>query len=112
VEIKTVIAIAVVLIAFGMFLSGTMDIEIETEGIFSGLIVGIGMAFLGWAKTTTPEAFDPAKFLHTVVMGGIGGLMLQLWGIDWQQFEAWMANAGLTVWLDYLVKILTRRLQT
>lgn len=84
---------------------------IEIKAIIQGIFVGIVMALAGYAKTTTPEEFDFGKFFTTVVVGGLSGLFTLGLGMSPENFQTWLTQSGIVIWIEYIIKIFIRRLK-
>jgi hypothetical protein len=67
------------------------------------------LAFLGYAKAPTAEPFDPEKFMITPLTGVLAGIVIALYGLDYVNASAWLANAGAIELIEIVGKSLVRR---
>ena len=89
-----------------------VEIGVQWQTVFWGIMNAIFLATLGYLKVTEPENFDPVKFLITVIVGGISGYLAYVLGWTQEAIAAWFATTGIIVWIEYTLKTFVRRLST
>jgi hypothetical protein len=80
-------------------------------GLVAGLVNGIGLAGLGYAKTLKDGSladFDEKKFVQTCVVGGIVGAGAGLAGVSYAVGETWAASSGIIIVIEYIKKTIWR----
>ena len=80
-------------------------------GLVAGLVNGIGLAGLGYAKTLKDgglENFDEKKFVQTCVVGGIVGAGAGFAGVSYAVGGTWAASSGVIVVIEYIKKTIWR----
>ena len=99
-----------------LFISSAVGVVIYPEeslaarNWFTGLIVGLLIATLGYAKVEVPEDFDAVKFLVTVIIGGLSGFISATQGWSYLDAKTWLATTGISTWVEYFLKTIIRRL--
>ena len=79
--------------------------------VLKGIGTGVGVAFLGYAKSNTKESFDGPKFLKTVVIGGVVGGISAFTGQTPTDIEAEIGQYALITYvLDSAVLALWRNI--
>ena len=77
----------------------------------AGVLNGIGVAGLGYAKTIKEgklEDFDAKKFVQEVIVGGIVGGIAGHAGITYAVAEHWVMSSGAIVLISWSKKTLWR----
>ena len=75
--------------------------------ILYGIIVGAGWSLYLWKMKTTEQDWDECKFLRTVLVGGVAGLILALMGqeVTQETIAPYIAEtSALTIFIDALLK--------
>ena len=79
--------------------------------IGAGAVSGVVVAALGYAKAHTTEDFDSAKFVQTVVVGGIVGACGGEMGMSYEEAHDWAASMGLITLIEYAKKAVWRAIR-
>jgi len=73
-------------------------------------VIAFMTSMLGYLRNTPPEEFAIEKFLTTLIMSILIGVVTSLTGWDYTTVQTWLANAGITVWAYWLMKVIGLRL--
>jgi len=82
-----------------------------TKVIPPAFVIAFASCFLGYLKSTPPEKFELDQFIATLILSVIVGIITVETGWDYATIEAWLGNAGLTVWIYWIAKIIAIRLK-
>lgn len=77
--------------------------------IFYGIVSGVFVALLGYAKSSTVESFDWRKALQTMIVGGVVGGIAGYNGWTYQQAYEWASTMGVITIVEYVKKAVWRR---
>ncbi len=86
-------------------------VELITVGY--AILAAIVYAVFGYLKSTTQEGFEPTKFLSTIAIGAIIGVVFAFSGLQVTQEAVAIqlaAYAGLTAVIEDVVKSIWRRI--
>lgn len=72
--------------------------------LISGIIGGVGYAATGYLASMKKEAFDPVKFLMTVIIGAFSGVSASVIGVSTDPITIAAASAGATAGIQNVVK--------
>lgn len=78
--------------------------------VFISFIMAVVTSLLGYFKNTPPENFNPGKFLATILIGTVIGLLTGALGWTYETATEWLASSGLTVWIYWFANIVANRL--
>jgi len=78
------------------------------KNILSGVGSGLITAFLGYMKNKGEE-FDCAKFVQTLVVGGVVGGVAQSCGMAYNDAYDYLASIGVISLIEYIKKSIWRR---
>jgi len=81
------------------------------KALVPAIVLGMVTSTLGYLRTTPPESFDPRKLLATIIISAVIGTITVITGWDYANSIQWFANAGLTVWVYWLVDVIAVKLQ-
>lgn len=81
----------------------------ELKVIGYSVLIGVFIAFVGYAKTDPFEPFDAVHFLVTPLTGIFAGMIMAVLKVSYSEALTWLANAGIITLLDYVGKALVRR---
>lgn len=73
-------------------------------------VIAFVTSMLGYLRTTKPEDFELAKFGGTMIISILLGFVTSATGWDYTTAEIWLANAGITVWIYWGMKVLAIKL--
>ena len=73
-------------------------------------VIAFVTVLLGYLRNTPPEAFDITKFLGTFIFAILMGVVTSIAGWDYATAEAWLGQAGITIWVYWLAKVIAIRL--
>jgi len=80
--------------------------------IFISVLIAVITSLLGYFRNTPPEAFNPGKFMATLIIGAIVGFMTSAFGWTYEETTQWLATSGLIVWVYWIAEIVAKRLPT
>ena len=83
------------------------------EQIGIGLAAGISYAVTGYLKAVKKgklEKFDPYRFIQSVFVGGLAGLISMYMGWELAASYQFCFDAGLVVFIENFKKMIWRRL--
>jgi len=78
------------------------------KGLILGIIQGVVIAALGYAKSAGEE-FDEAKFFQTIIIGAIVGGLAAYFGMAYDKMEDYLITSGGITIIEYLKKAVWRR---
>jgi hypothetical protein len=81
------------------------------KALIPAVAVGVITSILGYLRTTPPESFDGKKVTATVIISAIIGTITVITGWTYEQSVEWFANAGLTVWVYWLISVIAVKLK-
>jgi len=79
-------------------------------GIGYGALIGIFLAGAGYLKHTPLPDFSGYKFSQTIIVGAISGAVMAYFGVEFQTAMDWVANAGVITGVEYIKKMIGKRL--
>ena len=98
--------VALSALAFGI---GTIaGVSGSWDTILKGVINGIIVAFLGYAKSSTTESFSAEKAVQTMIIGGFIGGIAGYYGWTYEQAYEWAATMGFITVFEYIKKAVWR----
>ena len=68
--------------------------------------MGVATSILGYLRSTPPESFELDKFLATVIISLIMGILTLGFGWDYTVAEQWLANGCTTLYIYWIAKII------
>ena len=74
-------------------------------------VIAFITVMLGYLRNTPPEEFEVVKFLGTLIFAILVGLITTLAGWNYATAEAWLGQAGLTIWAYWLAKVIAVKLK-
>ena len=80
------------------------------KGVAIGVLEGITVAALGYAKNNKQESFDNKKFFKTVLLGAFIGGGAALSGVTYDEFQDYAETTGLLVLIEYASKAVWRNI--
>jgi hypothetical protein len=87
-----------------------MDFELLLGPIAFSFLTSFITVMLGYFRDTDPDKeFEAGKFLATVIIAVIISILTSLLGWDYSTAKVWLAQAGLTVWVYWLVNIVAKQ---
>ena len=69
------------------------------------VLMAVATSMLGYLRSTPPEKFELDKFLVTIIISLIMGVLTIGFGWDYTIAEQWLANGCVTVWIYWTAKI-------
>lgn len=87
------------------------NLDVSISLIMKGLFIGTVMAIAGYAKAENLDTFEYVKFFLTVVTGAITGALTYAFGWTPLEAQTWLAQSGIVIWIEYILKIIVRRLR-
>lgn len=85
--------------------------NVSVSLVLKGIFLGVLMSVAGYAKSENLETFDYVKMAITVITGAISGIFVYVLGWTPADVEAWFTQSGIVLWIEWLLKILFRRLK-
>lgn len=79
--------------------------------VIISFVMAVINTLLGYFKTTDPEDFSLEKFIGTLLIGILVGLMTAGLGWTYQSAMEWLASSNLIVWIYWIAKIIANKLQ-
>lgn len=79
--------------------------------ILGGVINGVVVAALGYAKSSKIENFDEKKFIQTAMIGGFVGGFAFTAQMTYNQAYTWVAGSGMITIIEYVKKTVWRRIK-
>jgi len=76
----------------------------------SAFVIAFATSMLGYFRNTPPEDFELVKFVSTLVLSIVIGVATMATGWDYNTVLAYLANAGLTIWIYWGIKIIALKL--
>jgi len=76
----------------------------------SSFVIAFATCMLGYLRNTPPEDFELVKFLTTLVLSIIVGVITVEVGWDYATIQVWLANVGITVWVYWTIKAIAVKL--
>jgi len=76
----------------------------------ASFVVAFITVMLGYLRNTPPEEFDITKFLGTLIFAIILGVVTSIAGWDYTTAEAWLGQAGITIWVYWAAKVIAVKL--
>ena len=73
------------------------------------VLMAVATSILGYLRSTPPEKFELHKFLATIIISLIMGVLTIGFGWDYTVAEQWLANGCITVWIYWVVKIISMK---
>ena len=70
------------------------------------VLMAVATSILGYLRSTPPEKFELDKFLATVIISLIMGVLTIGFGWDYTVAEQWLANGCITLWIYWVGKII------
>jgi hypothetical protein len=80
------------------------------EALVPAIFLGAVTATLGYLQKTNPTDFDPLKLVTTIIISCVIGTITVVTGWDYTTATEWFANAGLTVWVYWILQIIAVKL--
>ena len=71
-------------------------------------VMAIITSLLGYFSTTPPEQFNKGKFLSTIFIGILVGVLTAVLGWDYATATQWLASSGIIIWVYWFSNILTK----
>jgi hypothetical protein len=82
------------------------------ESILIGVAAGAIIAVTGYIKNIDQvegyPVFEPVKFLTTLIIGALAGGVSRYLGISYDAASTMIASAGITTFIEYIVKAAVR----
>lgn len=76
----------------------------------ASFVVAFVTVMLGYLRNTPPEDFDITKFLGTLIFAILLGVVTTVAGWDYTTAEAWLGQAGITIWVYWAAKVIAVKL--
>ena len=73
------------------------------------VLMAVATSILGYLRSTPPEKFELDKFLATIIISLIMGVLTLGFGWDYTVAEQWLANGCITLWIYWIAKIVALR---
>ena len=70
------------------------------------VLMAVATSILGYLRSTPPEKFELDKFLATIIISLIMGILTIGFGWDYTVAEQWLANGCITLWIYWAAKII------
>ena len=70
------------------------------------VVVGMVNSILGYLRSTPPEEFELDKFLATIIISLLIGIVSIGLGWTYEQAEQWLANGAVTLYVYWIAKII------
>ena len=70
------------------------------------VLMAVATSILGYLRSTPPEKFELDKFLATIIISLIMGILTIGFGWDYTLAEQWLANGCITLWIYWTAKII------
>lgn len=100
--------------AFAVIQSEAGYLVPQGKNLFFSVLIAIGFGLVGFLKNTKPEDFDPVKFLITIFVSILAGLLMFYMKYNYATAADFvtnvLVNTGILVWIEYLLKMFVRRL--
>jgi len=77
---------------------------------FLGIAAGVSWAILGYTKSAKKEKFDPHKFISSIILGAIIGLISEYSGLSMELIKLFLIQFGLVGMVENFIKTIYRRL--
>lgn len=74
------------------------------------MVIAFVSCMLGYIKSTPPEDFELVKFLSTLLISIMVGIVSTATGWDYNEVIIWLANANITTWTYWFIKGLAIKL--
>lgn len=74
-------------------------------------VVAFVTVMLGYLRNTPPEAFEVEKFFGTLILAIVMGVVTTAMGWDYTTVEAWLGQAGITIWVYWFAKVIAVKLK-
>lgn len=76
----------------------------------ASFVVAFITVMLGYLRNTPPEEFNITKFLGTLIFAILLGVVTSIAGWDYTTAEAWLGQAGITIWVYWTAKVIAVKL--
>lgn len=76
----------------------------------ASFVIAFVTVMLGYLRKTPPEDFEVVKFLGTLMFAIVLGIVTSLAGWNYTTAEAWLGQAGITIWVYWSAKVLAVKL--
>lgn len=82
---------------------------LDLTSVSYSVLVGLFYAGLGYLKNRGREDFEAKKFLRTVAVGAVVGLVAPYIGLDLANFESVATTTGIIVLLQTILQAMVRK---
>jgi F0F1-type ATP synthase assembly protein I len=72
--------------------------------VVPAIVVALVTSGLGYLKSNTPDTFDPAKLIATLIIAFIVGVGTSLYGLNYTEVTTYLTNGGLTVYIYWFAQ--------
>jgi len=72
--------------------------------VIPAIAVALVTSGLGYLKSNTPDSFDPAKLIATLIIAFIVGIGTSLYGLSYTEVTTYLTNAGLTIYIYWMAQ--------
>ena len=73
------------------------------------ILLAVATSILGYLRSTPPESFELDKFLATIIISLLMGVLTLGFGWDYTTAEQWLANGATTLYIYWIAKIIAIR---
>jgi hypothetical protein len=78
--------------------------------VIPAIAVALVTSGLGYLKNNSPDTFDPAKLIATLVIAFIVGVGTSLYGLSADQITTYLTNGQLTIYIYWIAQIIAARI--